>query len=477
MKNCVPVVVSLLSLSVLSGCGGKKKDEATALPVPSAGGSVATASSGAAPAASAEEPTQKPTCTTSNQKVWSKGVNSITGLTAEELADGTDVLGLAVGNTPHVLTVKEGGAGSLQKVTVNPGSAFAKAPKAGEGTRIVWRVTPVKIEGTTVRAFVDFRDEMKASDATAGVKGRKVVCGPADLTEKWVVWEGPAIFDDPKYSADPVKALVDTHGLAANHPYHEVRDCRTFYDPKKGEEWVVASGIKATMTGADTKVQSELLIATSKSESVVHTTDLSAKTPFKRVDYEAPISDQLPDGTFFLAARAGTGAFVASFVTHDKKAKGTAKSYPGYFQAPDLAHDGTESVLIAAQASAKGGLTLRGMRIAGEKLPEGFSNVTNENDEAHSASRPEFLRDAKGQRWIAYLENVEKGKGTLEIMPVGATFRSTGRPYAVTKDDERAMESRLFAKAGGGFIVAYIRDGGASGGELVTEDLDCKVEK
>ncbi len=479
MKNSAPLLLSLVTLSALStlsGCGSKKKDEGAA---PGASAASATPAASAATTASAAasapaEPTVKSSCTTTNQKVWTKGVNAITGLTAEELADGSDVLGLAVGNTPHVLVVKEKGAGTLLKVAVSASSPFAQAPKAAEGSRTVWRVTPVKVEGTTAHAFVDYRDEVKGADATSP-KIRKVVCGPVDSSEKWVGWQGPAYLDDPKTSKDPLPALVEAHLLAANKPYTEIRDCRTFSDPKRNELWIVGAAFKATMSGADFQAKAELILATPKSESAVHTTEIGTK-PWKRVDYDAPVSDELADGTYFLAARVGTGALVASFATHDKKPKGTAKSYPGFFQMPDLAHDGTEDVLVTAQKGAKGGLTLRGMRIAGEKLPQGFSNVTDETDEAHSASKPEFLRDAKGQRWIAYLENVEKGKGVLSVAPISAEFRVTGRPYAVTKDEERAVESRLFAKAGGGFIVAYLRDSGA-GGELVTEDLDCKVEK
>ena len=474
MSKAAPLLLSLVSLvsvSVLAGCPKKKDDGA-------GGGATADSASAtaSAPAASASAPAPalKPTCTVANQKSWGKGVNTLTGLTAEELPDGTDVVGLALGNTPYVLVVKEGAAGGLKKVTVNPGSKFGRAPKAGEATRVVWRVTPVKIEGATVRAFVDFRDEGKGPDP-AGPKWRRVVCGPADVTERWVDWEGPAVLEDPKTAKDPVAAFVAAHQVTPATPYREVRDCRTFFDPKRGEEWVVVASFKVRMEGATPKPQAELTIATPTSETLVHATEMHA-TPFKRVDYDTPISDELADGSFFVAARAG-GALIASFMTHDKKAKGAPKSYPGYFQMPDLARDGAASVLVAAQATGKGAMTLRAMRISGEKLPAGFTNVTDEDDAAHTASRPEFLRDAKGQRWIAYLDDVEKGKGTLEVMPIGADFRSQGRPYAISKEDEKASEARLFAKPGGGFTVVYIRDAGASGGELVSEDLDCKVEK
>lgn len=463
-------LVSLVSVTVLAGCPRKKSEAADG---GATGQPVAT---GAAPptASAAKEPEKSPTCSVKHQKSWTKGVNMLTGLTAEELPDGTNVVGLALGNAPYVMVVKEGGGGGLKKVTVDPGSKFAKAPKAGEGTRIVWRVTPVKLEGASVRAFVDFRDEGKSA-SPGGPRWRRVVCGPTDVAQRWVEWEGPMVLEDPKSAKDPVAAFVEAHHITPAVPYREVRDCRTFFDPTRGEAWVVVAGFKVRIEGAEAKPQAELTISTRSSETLVHATEMHAK-PFKRVDYDTPISDGLADGSFFVAARTGS-ALIASFMTPDKKAKGAPKSYAGHFQMPDLTRDGADTVLIAAQATGNNAQTLRGMRIAGDKLPAGFTSVLDEDAVAPSASRPEFLRDAKAQRWLAYIADAEQGRGTLEIMPIGADFRAQGRPYAVSQGEEKATEARLFAKPAGGFTVVYLRDGGAAGGELVTADLDCKVEK
>lgn len=54
-----------------------------------------------------------------------------------------------------------------------------------------------------------------------------------------------------------------------------------------------------------------------------------------------------------MAARAG-GSLVASFMSHDKKPMGAPKSYPGDSQMPDIARDGADTVLVAAQATGKG---------------------------------------------------------------------------------------------------------------------------
>jgi len=144
---------------------------------------------------------------------------------------------------------------------------------------------------------------------------------------------------------------------------------------------------------------------------------------------------------------------------------------------PDASEDGPDDVLIASLKTDKDAYALRALRVPGTKaeLPATFSKVTTDEDDSHSESRPEFIRDLKGQRWVAYIENAEKGKGHLEIIPVNAGFRATGKPYAVTKEEERATEARLVPQKDGGFVVVYIRDAGTGVGELVTEDLDCKI--
>lgn len=431
-----------------------------------------------------------PVCTVAAQKSWGKGVNTLTGLTAIPLTDGRTAIGYALGNTPQVLVVGTKGEGKILKVAIDPASAFAaNAPKPGQGAvRTLWRVTPTKLEDKLAHAFVDFRDQYKlGSDAKAQAeKGKRVVCGPADSSDKWVLDQGPAWFEDPKTNKDPIAAIVDHNGqtgVKGGGLYHEVRDCRTFYDPKKDETWVVGSRLQIEIddAGAAKTAQSELFIESGKDGTlqVVHKTPIKIDKALKPIDYEVPVSHELADGSFVVAARVGFGALVAAQLEHDKKVRGTFKAYQGYYNMPDVAEDGPDDVLMASLKIGKDAYALRAMRVPGTKnaeLPAAFSKVTTDEDESHSESRPEFLRDAKGQRWVAYIENAEKGKGHLEIIPVTPTFRASGRPYAVTTEDEKATEARLVAQSGGGFVVAYIRDQGDGVGELVTEDLDCKVE-
>ncbi len=430
-----------------------------------------------------------PTCTVNAQKTWGKGVSTLTGLTAVALSDGKTAIGYAVGNTPQVLLVGQKGEGSIAKVEISKESTFAaKAPKAGKGNRVLWRVTPTKIEGKTAHAFVDFRDdwnnEVAAAPASAGQpppkKSRRVVCGPADSGDKWVSFEGDDYFGDPAYGKDAPAALVNAKVLSDAQPYTEIRDCRTFYDAKKDETWIVGSEIRVTVKDGKAAAESVLFIEQGKQQKEVPLHKTTLKTdPWKLADYEVPVSHELANGTFLVAARIAGSALVAAKVEHDKTVIGQFKTYQGYFNMPDASDDGPDDVLMASMKTGKDTWALRSMRISGDKaeLPAKFSEVLTDEDESHSESKPEFLRDSKGQRWVAYIENAEKGKGHLEIIPVSATFRSTGRPYAVTKEEEKASEAKLVAQKDGGFIVAYIRDAGTSGGELVTEDLDCKVEK
>lgn len=479
------LLLPLLAFGAVAACKDKAEKEApgAASTASSAAASAAPkASESAAPGASAAPaaPAPEPVCKVEGQKVWTKGVNAATGITAVELPDGTDALGFAIGNTPYVATVGAGGAGKMQKVTVDPGSAFATAPKAPDGVRVVFRVTPVKIEGATVRAFVDYRDEVKAK-AVAGhpevAKTRKVVCGPVDKPDTWVAWEGPAYLDDPKHAKDPLAALKGAELLKAGAQYKEVRDCRSFYDAAHDDEWIVGSELVIEGDGA--KAQANLFVAQGKGAARATATSMPVTTsPWKMQGFDTPVSHELADTSFLVAARA-PGKLLAMIVGHDKKPVGGITEYKGTFQMPDLASDGKDDVLSTAVATGKDGLALRSLRIPGDThaMPAAFTQVLTDEDESKTEGRPEFLRDAKGQRWLAYVEDAEKGKGTLEIIPITAAFRAAGKPHAVTTGEEKATEARLFSKKGGGFIVAYLRDAGAQGLELVTEDLSCEVKQ
>ena len=57
-----------------------------------------------------------------------------------------------------------------------------------------------------------------------------------------------------------------------------------------------------------------------------------------------------------------------------------------------------------------------GMR---ETLPA-FTQVLTDEDESKTEGRPEFLRDAKGQRWLTYVEDAE-GRRQIELQVVRVT--------------------------------------------------------
>lgn len=434
------------------------------------------------------KPADPPVCTVNATKVWGKGVNTLTGLTAVQMNDGRTAIGYATGNTPQVLVVGQKGEGKQLRVDVAKDSTFAaKAPKGAAGTRAVFRVTPVKLDDKAAKAFVDFRDDYKTEAVpTQGAplpqKSRRVVCGPTDSGDKWVQSDYANFIDDPAYGKDPVTALKNAKLLHNDAVVEMVRDCRTFYDPKKDETWIVGSELRFKQDANEkVTVESVLFVEQGKQqkEKPLHTTPIKADA-FKVVDYEVPISHELADGSFVVAARVGGSALVAAMLEHDKSVRGAFKTYQGYFNMPDASEDGPDDVLIASLKTGTDAYALRAMRIPGatkSELPAQFSKVTTDEDDSHSESRPEFIRDAKGQRWVAYIENAEKGKGHLEIIPVNAGFRATGKPYSVTKEEERATEARLVPQKDGGFVVVYIRDAGGGVSELVTEDLDCKVSQ
>lgn len=149
----------------------------------SAGGPSAVASAAAAPPIGAP-----PACKISGQKVWGQGANKVTGLTDVDLPDGRVAIGLALGNEPHVLVIGKGGVGKLTRVVPKEGTDLAKKIAPADGARSVMRVTPVKVDGTHVEAFVDYHDDYKD-------KRRHVACGPADGDAAWINFDGVPLLD------------------------------------------------------------------------------------------------------------------------------------------------------------------------------------------------------------------------------------------------------------------------------------------
>ncbi len=462
-----PFCLGLLCLPVLGGCprSAPKPDPAPAAsPSPVVTASVGAATSFASAPAELPPP---PICRVESKKVWASGANTLTGLTEAELSDDRVALGLALGLQPAVLVVSKGGAGKLYKLALKPGTQIATPPKRDEGTRQLLRVTPVKVDGDQVRAFVDFRDELKN-------KRRRIACGPAESDEWWVAFNDVPFFSRDDRSESVVKTLF-TEGSGGASTYHEIQDCRTFADLSRGETWILGSGLHGSRSADGTLSWRSTLfvdLGAKSHESHLHVVELKGDPP-KQMPYEIPVSQRLEDGSFLVAVR-NSSRLLVGLLNPDKTPRGDFVPYLGFPTLPDIAQDGDDVVLSTSLAQGKGEFSLRALRISSShpKLPKNYTVVQTDETVSGSETEPDFTRDMRGQRWMAHIEG-ERGKGRLSIAPIDADFRLQGQPYTVTEEGEHASEPRLVAMRDGGILTAFLRerDGAV---ELVTEDLHCE---
>jgi hypothetical protein len=431
----------------------------------SASGSGATGTASASGSAAAGTIGAAPACTVAAEKSWTTGANKVTGLTAAELPDGRVAIGLAVGNTPHVLVVGRNGEGKLVKVPPKAGTPLAKGGK--DVRRTVLRVTPVKVDGDDVQAFVDFRDELAD-------KRKRVSCGPADGSHAWISFEGVPYLDlDPKPSDTERKELFRGRDDDGDGGYHELRDCRSFADIATGETWIIGSELRATEKDGNVTWKASLVIdrGPKTHENHLHELDLRGDPP-KVTDYQVPMLRRLHDGSWVLTARYGD-SLLAVLLDANKSIKGPISTYPGHPSRADVASDGDDTIVATSIAKGKD-FVLRALRLDGKQpvLPKTLSPIVTDDDAKDSETEPDFTRDAKGRRWISYIEG-ERGNGHLEIVPVDANFHATGKPFEITKEEERASEARLVELAGGSILVAFLREKDKEV-ELVTEELTCE---
>jgi len=457
--------LALAALAALSCSRSTPKSDpapaASATATPAATQSAAVQVASAAPAASSAAPLPPPICKTEWRKVWASGADRLTGLTEAELPDGRVALGLAIGVQPAVLLMSDKAEGKLVKVPLKPGTHLAAYPKASEGHRHIQRVTPVRVEGDDVKVFVDFRDDFND-------KRRLVACGPSESDDWWVAFNDTSYLDRKDPTEEEKKAAFK------NDQYHEVRDCRTFADIARGETWIIGSGLHGKL-GAEGVIEWETTLfvntGTKNHDRHLHAYPLKGDKP-KPVDYEVPVSRRLADGSFVLAVRSG-GRLLVGLLGPDKSLKGQLVSYAGFPTIPDMADDGDDVIVSTSIAKGKGEYGIKALRINGKNpvLPKAYTNVVTDQ-ETESDTDPDFIRDVKGQHWLAHVEG-ERGKGRLEIAPIDENLKLIGRPYAVTGEDEKVSSARLMAMKDGGILAAYIRDTG----ELVTEEVHCRIEK
>ncbi|MFO0761886.1 MAG: hypothetical protein U0359_35925 [Byssovorax sp.] len=469
---------------VLLGCGNKetpspapeKAKPAAAAPVESAGkiaaapAASATGGAAATSASAAAAPALPPACKVAAEKVWAKGANKLTGLTHLELADGRIAIGMAIGNTPHSLLVAKGGDGKLAKLTISEKSALNEPVKAGEGDRQILRVTPTKVTGDKVEAFIDHKTTMKNKD-------RHVACGPAEAAGEWIEFKGRPLLDrEEKPTDDEMKQLMAKREADADEGYHELRECRSFVDPHTGEAFIIGSELWANPE-SDGKLtwKSSLVIDTGANSHEKHLKELDLKgEPIKVTNFDVPELYRLPDKRFLLTARYG-GSFLVGILNADRSLHGAFQTYPGMPTRPELSEDGDDLVLTTSIVKDKG-WQLRAMRInmKDPKLPKALTAIDLGDESTESKSDPDFTVDSKGHRWVTYVEG-ERGKGALMIAPVDKDFKVTGRAFEIAPKESKVSEARLNAfKEDGVLSVILLRDNGGQT-ELVSQDLTCEV--
>ncbi len=475
-RSSAPLLV--LGALALSSCSGEKPGadahpaaSASAAAPASAASSGSVAAATAVPSAAAAPPIgAPPACKISGQKVWGTGANKVTGLTDVDLPGGRVAIGLALGNDPHVLVIDKGGTGKLTRIVAKAGTDFAKKISPADGVRSLMRVTPVKVDGAHVEAFVDYHDDYKD-------KRRHVACGPADGDAAWINFDGVPLLDRTEQpTAAEREKLFKSSDPDGDTGYHELRDCRTFSDLEKNETWIVGSELRA-IAAADGTVswKSSLVIDRGPKVHEVHLHELDLKgAPPHLINFEVPMLHPLHDGSYVLTARYAD-SMLAAILGPQKTLVGSVMKYPGYPARADVAEDGNDTIIATSIQKGNKEVMLRALRISGTKpeLGKALVPIVTDDDDKDSESEPDFLRDAKGQRWMSYIEG-ERGNGHLEIVPINANFQATGRPFSITEEDDRASDATIVEVEGAGLMVVFLRPKGNTV-EVVTEQLSCEV--
>lgn len=497
----------LVPLVLLAACNREQPQSdikpAPASAAPAAAAAPSASASAAVVPASIKPPEGAPACTVADKKVWGSGANKLTGLSAVDLGEGKHGVGLALGVDPHVLVIESTGEGRLVKVPVAKGSHLAKAPKGDEGVRKVLRVTPSKVDGEKVYAFVDYRDEYKD-------KRRRVSCGPADTSDAWGHFDGVPWLDRPeKPTGEEREKLLKGHDYDRGHHeddgkgnvdekeeekgYHELRDCRTFSDGS-GRAWIVGSELEADeKEDKSLEWKSTLVVDTGHKDNEIHLHEIVLKgDPPALASFEIPVSHKLDDGSLLLATRWSSSLRVG-ILGKNKRLKSRLASYPGFPTIPSITEDGDDLVLVTSVTKEKGHFALRGLRVpkASPVLPKKLLAIDTHTGDAghdhshghdeeldhhdHSETDPTFIRDTKGRRWLAFIEG-KRGQGKLEIVPVDEKFSAMGKRFSVIDDKSLASEARLLPLPDGALLVVSLRDGD-NGVEVITEQLRCEVLK
>ncbi len=496
------LLLGLFAIPCLSGC----PEEGTAPTPPPAATTAAptTGSATAQPNKTASDQAEEPVCQIKDRRVWTENANPRTGLTVTHLPGGQIAVGVAIGTHPHALVFDQGGHGTLKRIPLPAGSAIAKRISATDGVRHLQRVTVTAGD----EAFADYRDKYKNGH-------RRVACGLIGSAAPYLVFDGEPLLavDDTGRGRKKTDARPTATGSAASppvagsatptrpdgsasataqgdgptsaqpdpaeRPKRELRDCRTFADPKGKDIWAVGSELVRDPRddGTDQWLM-RFIVAPQGARGPhrpLHTIKLGER-PEKLHTLEAPVAHRLSDGSFVLVGRY-RGKMLAWLLDADKRKKGELNKYGGgYPSLPRIVADGPDHLLLASQKIDLSRWKLRAIRIGGDTtLAKALTNPPIGQDD-DSVAEP-TLAQLGQQRWLAYHAG-DRRKGRLMVVPVDAELSAVGRAHPITSAEAQAYESHLL-KAGSDqlLVVRITRPGPGKPAQLISEKLSCSVRQ
>lgn len=507
------LLAAMLPLSGVTGCDDGDKPVTPTKPTASAAPAPAKATSSAA-----EKPkTDEEVCKREEHKVWGKGANPRTGLTATILPDGRIALGVAFANRPHTLTFDRKGNGEMAKVALKEGTELTKTIPMSEGIRHLQRVTVAQGRLT----FADYRDKYTS-------KRRRIACGPTNGDPPLLMFDGEPLIDTAHYEPpgkkskpkapktatkatakpsltaapagkakgkpklrvakgddEPAPAAKPTTeakrispGTSQDPPeiQREIRDCRSFVSPDGKDVWAVGSELVGdSKDGGETKWTMRFFVAAdgAKRRIPLHTVALS-DTPKKVYTFETPVAHALASGTYVLAARY-RGRMFAWLLKSDKTKQGSLHTYGGgYPTLPRIVADGDDRLLLTSQKVDLSHWKLRNIRL-GARHTELLDALAQPKigDEDDSLAEPTFAR-VGDVRWLSYQTDDRRG-GRIMLVPVDEELAAVGRTVAVTPADDGVYESHVFALDDGRLLLVYIMHQKNKPAELISDVLRCQV--
>lgn len=422
-------------------------------------------------------------CQVESHTVISPNVNRRTGLTASRLDDGRTLVGIGVGNHPHVVAFDTKGRGDLRPISLAAGSQLAKGVE--NGRRDLQRVTPILRRGGTLAAFADYRDKHDNGR-------RRIACGPAEKDDPFLVFDGTPVLKklekDEAAKKKPARRrpvirlpggrrpVPGTGGKVTDdrETLKEIRDCRTFSDPRGEEVWSAGSELVGRPQDDGTYKWNMTFFARRKGgrRALLFGVNLGTR-PDKLHTFEAPAAVQLADGSFALTARY-RGALYTWLLTLQKARKALKVYRDGYPGLPRAVKEGMDHLLLTSQKVSEDRWRVGYLRLTGGKaeLPAALENPLV--DVGLTSLAEPTIAKAGEQRWLA-VHGGDRRRGALHVAPVDALLASIGKPFQVTPEGTEVYESHVFGLQDERLLAVYItRSGDRSA--LVADVLHCNVQ-